>query len=63
MMRGLFFLLYFVTNCDAVRDLMRFDWNFALFNAGLLCVVGSGQALRNVANPPKRRRNGRASAM
>ena len=47
-MRGLFLLVSVLTDHHAVADLMRCHFSFAMFNAGLLCLLGSLQLFRRL---------------
>ena len=52
MMRGLFLLFSVLTDHRAVADIMRCDFSFAMFNAGLLCLLGSLQVFRRLRPKP-----------
>ena len=49
MLRGLFVLLYFTTERETLMELARCAWGFALFNVGLLAVIGALAAVYRIA--------------
>ena len=49
MLRGLFVLLCFVTEREVLIELVRCAWRFALFNVGMLAVIGAIAAVRRMA--------------
>ncbi len=46
MLRGLFVLLYLLTDCHTTADLIRGDYKFAVLNTCLLCALGVSQVAR-----------------
>jgi len=49
MLRGLFLLLYFVTDRETLAELARCGWNSALFYLAVLSAAGVIRSLRSAS--------------